>query len=53
MQSVDTEKSVIAAKCLGELGPSDLGTIVLKSDVQLQTYKTVRTDKFCMLYSLN
>ncbi|XP_031619505.1 serine/threonine-protein kinase ATM [Contarinia nasturtii] len=39
VQNVDSEKSLIAAKCLGELGPSDLGSIALKFDVQLQTYK--------------
>lgn len=42
-QSVDSERSLIAAKCLGELGPSDLGSIALKFDVQLQTYKIVRS----------
>lgn len=42
VQNVDSERSLIAAKCLGELGPSDLGSIALKFDVQSQTYKTVR-----------
>lgn len=41
IQGVDAEKSVMAARCLGELGPSDLGTIVLKSDVQLHSYRVV------------
>ncbi|XP_055323121.1 serine/threonine-protein kinase ATM isoform X2 [Sitodiplosis mosellana] len=43
VQNVDSEKSVIAAKCLGELGPSDLGSIALKFDTQLQTYKICKT----------
>lgn len=43
VQNVDNERSLIAAKCLGELGPSDLGSIALKVDVQLHTYKTVRS----------
>lgn len=42
VQNVDSEKSLIAAKCLGELGPSDLGSIALKFDTQLQTYTIVR-----------
>lgn len=41
IQGSDLEKSVVAAKCLGELGASDLGTIVLKSDAQQPTYKLV------------
>lgn len=41
VQNVDSEKSLIAAKCLGELGPNDLGSIALKFDVNTQTYKVV------------
>lgn len=41
IQNVDSERSLVAAKCLGELGPSDLGSIALKVDVQPQTYKIV------------
>lgn len=35
----DKEKSLEAVKCLGELGPSDLTTSILKPDIQLSTYK--------------
>lgn len=42
VQNVDSEKSLIAAKCLSELGPSDLGSIALKFDIQHQTYTMVR-----------
>lgn len=41
VQNVDSEKALLAAKCLGELGPSDLGSIALKFDNQTQTYKIV------------
>lgn len=43
VQNVDAEKSVIAAKCLGELGPSDLGSIALRFDVKPQTYKVCKS----------
>lgn len=33
-RSPDAEKSIEAVKCLGELGPSYLSTIVLKTDGQ-------------------
>lgn len=45
VQSNDTKRSEIAAKCLGELGPSDLGTLILKLDAQKQTYKVVSNMK--------
>ena len=45
----DLEKSIVAAKCLGELGPSDLRTIVLKPDIQLHTYKFVSKIPFYFL----
>lgn len=49
VQNVDDEKSLIAAKCMGELGPSDLGTIALKFDVQKQTYNIVSNNTiFCI-----
>lgn len=35
------QKWMEAAKCLGELGPSDLGTLVLQPDSQMHTYKFV------------
>lgn len=41
VQNMDSEKSLIAAKCLGELGPNDLGSIALKFDTQQQTYTIV------------
>lgn len=50
VQNVDIEKSLIAAKCLGELGPSDLGSIALKFDVQPQTYKVVSYNIFPIIY---
>ncbi|KAJ6636448.1 Serine-protein kinase ATM, partial [Pseudolycoriella hygida] len=39
VQGFDATKAVEAAKCLGELGPSDLSSIVLKPDHQLHTYE--------------
>lgn len=41
IQGSDVEKCHMAAKCLGELGPSDLGTMVLRPDVQHHTYQWV------------
>lgn len=41
IQGSDIEKSHVAAQCLGELGPSDLGTMVLRPDIQHHTYKWV------------
>lgn len=41
VQNVDSEKALLAAKCLGELGPNDLGSIALKFDNQTQTYRIV------------
>lgn len=52
VQNVDGEKSIIAAKCLAELGPSDLGSIALKFDTQLQTYKNVRNQLHRIFYEL-
>lgn len=43
IQGADSEKSLEAARCLGELGPINLGTTVLKSDSLLNTYKFVIT----------
>lgn len=37
------QKWMEAAKCLGELGPSDLGTLVLQPDAQMHTYRFVST----------
>lgn len=44
-ERVDAEeaRSLEAAKCLGELGPSDLGTFVMQPDSQMHTYKFVST----------
>lgn len=39
VQGFDEVKAVEAAKCLGELGPSDLSSIVLKPDHQIYTYE--------------
>lgn len=44
IQGSDIEKSHMAAKCLGELGPGDLGTMVLRPDIQHHTYKWVKKD---------
>lgn len=44
VQGTDMEKSHMAAKCLAELGPSDLGTIVLRSDLKKHTYQWVIYD---------
>lgn len=41
VQGVDNEKAMMATRCLGELGPSDLGTIVLQSDIDSNIYRTV------------
>lgn len=41
IQGSDDKKAVMASKCLGELGPSDLRTIVLKSDIHSNVYKNV------------
>lgn len=41
VQSVDAEKAMMAARCLGELGPSDLGTTVLKTDIDSKIYRMV------------
>lgn len=41
VRGVDSEKAMMAARCLGELGPSDLGTIVLKSDNDSKVYRLV------------
>lgn len=41
VQSSDEQTRLEAAKCLGELGPSDLATIVLRPDSKLHTYKYV------------
>lgn len=41
VQGVDTEKALMATKCLGELGPSDLGTTVLKSDNDSNIHRMV------------
>lgn len=38
----DVRKSFEATKCLGELGPHDLSTIALISDVQQNSYEFVR-----------
>lgn len=43
VQGFDEAKAVEAAKCLGELGPSDLSSIVLKPDHQLHTYEFAST----------
>lgn len=39
VQGFDVTKAVEAAKCLGELGPSDLSSIVLKPNNQVHTYE--------------
>lgn len=39
VQGTDSNIAVEAAKCLGELGPSDLSSIVLKPDHQKLTYQ--------------
>lgn len=41
VQGVDADKEMMAAQCLGELGPSDLGTTVLKSDNDSNIYQKV------------
>lgn len=41
IQGADIDKSHMAAQCLAELGPSDLGTMVLRPDTHLQIYKWV------------
>lgn len=46
VQSADEQASLEAAKCLGELGPSDLATIVLRPDNKLHTYKHVCLVRF-------
>lgn len=43
VQGLDEAKAVEAAKCLGELGPSDLSSIVLKPDHQIHTYEFAST----------
>ncbi len=43
VQGIDITKAVEAAKCLGELGPSDLSSIVLKPDHQRDTYEFAST----------
>lgn len=43
VQGFDVIKAVEAAKCLGELGPSDLSSIVLKPDAQTHTYEFAPT----------
>lgn len=50
----EEDKSVVAAKCLGELGPNDLGSIVLKFNEQKSTYQIYRSlnDAFTGLCSL-
>jgi len=40
-QCNDPEKSLEAVKCLGELGPADLTTLILKPDSQINGYKLV------------
>lgn len=52
IQSSDPEKSMEAARCLGELGPSNLATIVLKPGSQLNTYKFVGVNKRSMYNSM-
>lgn len=46
IQTENMEKSEWAAKCLAEIGPSDLGTAVLKSDSDSVVYKIVRNNEF-------
>lgn len=41
VQGSDIERSHVAAQCLGELGPNDLGTMVLRTDVNRHIYKWV------------
>lgn len=44
VQNGDTRTSITAAKCLGEFGPSDLGSIVLKFNEQKATYESVSSN---------
>lgn len=43
VQGNDDTKAVMAARCLGELGPSDLSSIVLQPNHQLHTYEFAST----------
>ncbi|KAG4079703.1 hypothetical protein HA402_009089 [Bradysia odoriphaga] len=43
VQGPDEAKAIEAAKCLGELGPSDLSSIVLQPDHQRHTYQFAST----------
>lgn len=51
VQGVDPEKAMMAARCLGELGPSDLGTTVLKSDNDSKIYQKVGDIEIFVLFS--
>lgn len=46
IQGADADKRLEAARCLGELGPIDLGTTVLKTDTQQNIYKFVQINSF-------
>lgn len=53
VQGVDLDKAMMAARCLGELGPIDLGTTVLKLDIDSKIYRMVNTLIFLFFFSIS